>query len=163
MHHSTKFLSPLGVAALCMSAASAQAWSALTPPQREVLASVDRLFSAMATHDVAASRKLLVPGASFVVMKPDGTVAMEHDTDFLEALATKKGEWRERIWEPQVMVQGGLAQVWAPYDLHLDGKLSHCGIDSFSLVHGADGWRIAGISYSVQKQNCAPSPLDTSK
>jgi hypothetical protein len=47
---------------------------------------------------------------------------------------------------------------WAPYDFHLDGKLSHCGIDSFGLVRGADGWRIAGISYTVQKTGCAPSP-----
>ena len=58
-----------------------------------------------------------------------------------------------------LMVQGNLAQVWAPYDFHLDGKLSHCGIDSFSLVRNADGWRVVGVSYTVQKVGCAPSPL----
>jgi hypothetical protein len=39
--------------------------------------------------------------------------------------------------------------------------MSHCGIYSFSLVRNADGWRIAGVSYTVQKTGCAPSPLDT--
>lgn len=125
-----------------------------------VLASIDALFAAMASHDVAAARKLLVPGAGFVVLKPDGTVAMERDVDFLQALGSQKGAWRERIWNPQVLLHGALAQVWAPYDFHLDSKLSHCGVDSFSLVRDASGWRIAGISYTVQPKGCAPSPLD---
>jgi hypothetical protein len=128
--------------------------------QREVLASVDALFDAMAAHDVAAARKLLVPGTSFVVLRPDGRVLMERDSEFLKTLGTQKGDWRERIWSPQVLVQGNLAQVWAPYDFHLDGKLSHCGIDSFAMTRDASGWRIAGISYSVQTHGCAPSPLD---
>ncbi|HTH68287.1 MAG TPA: nuclear transport factor 2 family protein [Rhodanobacter sp.] len=106
-----------------------------------------------------ASRRLILPGASFVVVLPDGTVKIEPDTGYLEALGKHKEVFRERIWEAQVMVQGNLAQVWAPYDFHLDGKLSHCGIDSFSLVRNADGWRVVGVSYTVQKVGCAPSPL----
>lgn len=121
------------------------------------------LFDAMAKHDVDASRKLILPGASFVVVKPDGAVAMEHDTDYLDSLAKHKEAFRERIWNAQVMVQGDIALVWAPYDFHLDGKLSHCGIDSFSMVRTANGWRVAGVSYIVQKVGCAPSPLDTKK
>ena len=127
------------------------------------LGAVDALFDAMAKHDVEASRKLIVPGASFVVVKPDGAVAMEHDTDYLDSLATHKEAFRERIWNAQVTVQGDIAQVWAPYDFHLDGKLSHCGIDSFSMVRTAEGWRVAGVSYTVRKVGCAPSPLDTKK
>jgi hypothetical protein len=160
MQHRMKNLSRVGAVALCLLAmAGASAHGSGTADRRDVLRGVDALFSAMATHDVAAARRLIVPGASFVVVKPDGSVAMEHDTDFLQALAGKKGVWRERIWQPRVMLDGDLAQVWAPYDFHLDGKLSHCGIDSFSLVRGTDGWRIAGISYSVRKQGCAASPL----
>lgn len=128
--------------------------------RHEVLAGVDGLFQAMARHDVAAARRLLMPGASFVVKRPDGRVAMEHDSDFLAALATAKGVWRERIWSPTVLVQGELAQVWAPYDFHLDGAFLHCGVDSFSLVRDGDRWRIAGISYTVRKRGCPPSPLD---
>ena len=91
--------------------------------------------------------------------EPDGTVKIESDTGYLETLGKHKEAFRERIWDARVTVQGNLAQVWAPYDFHLDGKLSHCGIDSFSLVRKADGWRVAGVSYTVQKAGCAPSPL----
>lgn len=145
------------VAALVSAATTAGAVT-LDAQQHEALSSVDALFTAMAGHDVAAARAVLLPGAAFVVHRPDGQVKMEHDTDFLDALAKKGGAWRERIWQPTVLVDGDLAQVWAPYDFHLDGKFSHCGIDSFSLVRQDGRWRIAGISYSVQLKGCATDP-----
>lgn len=154
-------LATLGIAVLAGS--NVQAKDTYSAPQREALGAVDALFAAMAKHDVDASRRLILPGASFVVVLPDGTVKIEPDTGYLETLGKHKEVFRERIWEAQVMVQGNLAQVWAPYDFHLDGKLSHCGIDSFSLVRGPGGWRIAGISYTVQKAGCAPSPLGNVK
>lgn len=144
-------------ATLAFVAAPADAVS-LDAQQREALSSVDTLFTAMAGHDVAAARAVLMPGAAFVVHRPDGQVKLEHDADFLDALAKKGGAWRERIWQPTVLVDGDLAQVWAPYDFHLDGKFSHCGIDSFSLVRQDGRWRIAGISYSVQLKGCATDP-----
>jgi hypothetical protein len=49
-----------------------------------------------------------------------------------------------------------MAQVWAPYDFHLDGKFSHCGVDMFTLVQGKDGWRIAAIAYTGRKDACPP-------
>jgi hypothetical protein len=96
---------------------------------------------------------------SFVVVLPDGTVKVEHDTGCPETLGKPKEASRERIRDVLATVQGNLAQVRAPYDFHFDGKPSHGGIDSFSLVRGADGWRIAGIGCAVQKAGCAPSPL----
>ncbi len=164
MNRRMKTLLQLAIAAIFVFAGiNVQARAAHAATRREVLGAVDSLFDAMAKHDVEASRKLIVPGASFVVVKPDGTVAMEHDTDYLDSLARHKEAFRERIWNAQVTVQGDIAQVWAPYDFHLDGKLSHCGIDSFSMVRTAEGWRVAGVSYTVRKVGCAPSPLDTKK
>jgi aryl carrier-like protein len=159
-----KSLAQLGSAAIFVFVGiNAQAQEAYAATQREVLGAVNALFDAMTKHDVVASRKLIVPGAGFVVVRPDGTLLMEHDTDYLDSLARHKEAFRERIWDAQVTVQGDIAQVWAPYDFHLDGKLSHCGIDSFSMVRTAEGWRVAGISYTVQKVGCAPSPLDARK
>ncbi|EIL97431.1 hypothetical protein RHOFW104T7_10295 [Rhodanobacter thiooxydans] len=150
----------LGVAAFsALAGGNAQAKDAYSALQREALGAVDAFFAAMAKHDVDASRRLILPGASFVVVLPDGRVKVEPDSGYRDMLGKHKEAFRERIWDAQVTVQGNLAQVWAPYDFHLDGKLSHCGIDSFSLVRGTDGWRIAGVSYTVQKTGCAPSPL----
>jgi len=158
-----KTLATLGAAYSVLVGGNVHAKGTYDAPQREALGAVDALFAAMAKHDVDASRQLILPGASFVVVLPDGTVKIEPDTGYLETLGKHKEAFRERIWDAQVTVQGNLAQVWAPYDFHLDGKLSHCGIDSFSLVRGAVGWRIAGISYTVQKTGCVPSPLGSVK
>jgi hypothetical protein len=63
------------------------------------------------------------------------------------------------MWTPAVHVHGAIAVVWAPYDFHIDGKFSHCGVDTFSLVRTATGWQISGISYTVEPTGCAASPL----
>jgi hypothetical protein len=155
----TTFVILGAVAFSVLASISVQAKDTYSAPQREALGAVDALFAAMAKHDVDASRRLILPGASFVVVLPDGTVKIESDTGYLDKLGKHKEAFRERIWDARVTVQGNLAQVWAPYDFHLDGKLSHCGIDSFSLARNADGWRVVGVSYTVQKVGCAPSPL----
>ena len=125
------------------------------------LAAVDTLFEAMATHDTHTVRQLIVPGARFVVVRPDGTSAMRDDAGFLESLGKHpQGELRERMWDHQVLVDGPMAQVWGPYDFHVDGKFSHCGVNSIGLVQGADGWRVAAVSYTMRKDGCAQPPAD---
>ena len=69
----------------------------------------------------------------------------------------------ERMWNPAVRVHGGLADLWAPYDFHQGGRFSHCGVDSFSLVRGPNGWLVASITYTVEQTGCAPSPLGPPK
>jgi hypothetical protein len=121
------------------------------------LAAIDALFSAMSSHDVAAARKILMPGATFLVVRADGATHADNDAGFLETLGKEtQSVWKERIWSPQVRIDGQMAQVWAPYDFHLDGKFSHCGVDVFTLVQGKAGWRIATIAYTGRKDHCPP-------
>ena len=123
------------------------------------LAAVDALFEAMAMHDTHAARQLILPGAQFVVVRPDGTSALRDDAGFIESLAQRpESVLRERMWNHQVLVDGPLAQVWGPYDFHVDGAFSHCGVNSVSLVRGADGWRVAAVSYTMRKDGCEVPP-----
>ncbi|WP_027485698.1 hypothetical protein [Rhodanobacter sp. OR87] len=79
---------------------------------REAFGAVDALFAARAGHDVGASRRLILPGARFVMVRPDGRVRIEPDRGYLEALGKRKEAFRERIRAAQVTVQGNLARVW---------------------------------------------------
>jgi hypothetical protein len=55
-----------------------------------------------------------------------------------------------------------MASVWLPYDLWIDGKWSHCGIDHFTLVQVGTAWRIANLTYSVeQPPACKLHPAGT--
>jgi hypothetical protein len=52
-----------------------------------------------------------------------------------------------------------MAAVWTPYDLYVDGEFSHCGIDNFNLLKTDEGWKITGIVFSMEPENCSESPL----
>jgi hypothetical protein len=74
-----------------------------------------------------------------------------------------KGVSLERMWDPEVRIQGAIAAVWTRYDFHRDGKFSHCGTDAFNLVKTAEGWKIASAMWTVERTGCVPSPLGPPK
>lgn len=131
-----------------------------------VRATVQRLFDAMEQRDTAVARALLVPGAHMIAIRGDTVVTRaraQSDTSFIAQLATGKERLLERFWQPTIHVDGPIASVWTPYDFHVDGKFSHCGVDAFSLVRVGDAWKVASITWTVQIRDCAPSPLGPPK
>jgi hypothetical protein len=124
---------------------------------------VAHLFlSALSAADTAALSGLLAVGAGIHSVREgeEGPVlrAVSRE-DFLEGLGAEDQQFLERMWDPTVQVQDGVATVWAPYDFHLAGEFSHCGIDIFTLLEGMEGWQVTNISYNVIREGCPPSPL----
>ena len=153
----------LAVALLVPSLAAAQ-----TPKSDRdaVVAAVQGFFDSMATRDAElAKRFLLLEGRFVIVSEKDGATIVRTRSiqEWVDGLATGKGRLLERMWNPEVRVQGALATLWTPYDFHIDGKFSHCGIDAFELVKTADGWKISGAAYTVERTNCTASPLGPPK
>jgi hypothetical protein len=107
------------------------------------------------------ARAWLQPGAVLFSVTPAAGRPPRSQTDsaFVAFLARSTDRMLERIWSPQLLVRGGLAQLWAPYDFHVNGKRTHCGVDSFTLIKGATGWRVAAIAYTVETTGCLDSPL----
>jgi hypothetical protein len=132
------------------------------PDTAAVLAVVQRLFDAMAKRDTAAARALLLPGSRLVSLRTASLGAQprqQTDTEFLGSLATGTGQLLERMWNPVASIHGSLANVWTPYDFHIDGRFSHCGVDNFVLVRSANAWQLASVTYTVETAGCVPSPL----
>lgn len=123
------------------------------------LAVVQKLFDAVANKQTAIAKTLFTSDAMLYSAKTDGTAGGITAAAWLERAGNSKDQWLERIWNPKQMESGTVAHVWADYDFHLAGKFSHCGIDSFSLLKTAAGWKIASISDTREKVGCAPSPL----
>jgi hypothetical protein len=127
-----------------------------------VLASVQEFFDTMASRDVAGARGVLMPEGRIVSVRDQNGQAVTRTStveEYLKSLGGGKQANRERIWSPEVRVHGPIASVWTPYDFWVDGKFSHCGVDIFDLVKTADGWKIAALTYTVERTGCAPSPL----
>lgn len=131
------------------------------PEEQAVLGVVQQFFDVLASRDVAAGRDLYLPDSRFVVVsEKEGkqVVTGRSFAEFLEGLAKGKEKLLERMWKPQVTIHGAIASVWTPYDLHRDGRFSHCGVDAFHLVKTESGWKIAGAMYTVEREGCK-SPL----
>ena len=134
---------------------------AQTQDEREVIAVVQKIFDAMAACDPAAARALSMPEGLLYRVAVGADVPIRTTTleAFSAGLANCGQARLERLWQPQVRVHKDIATLWAPYDFWLDGKFSHCGIDSFEFVRTPDGWKLTGGNYTVEREDCAPSPL----
>jgi hypothetical protein len=126
-----------------------------------VLKAVQMFFDTMTARDVDAMRRIMVPRGHFHAMDmrtPKIDPVLLSTEEALAGLQKTKYTSRERIWNPEVRVHGLIATVWAPYDLWVDGKYSHCGVDAFDLIKTTDGWKIAGGAFTMEAK-CGPSPL----
>ena len=50
-----------------------------------------------------------------------------------------------------VLVDGDMAQVWGPYSFWVDYELTHCGINSLSMVKTETGWKVANTTFTMEQ------------
>ena len=152
----TRSLLLAAVIALAPGGAAAQA----PAPDTAILATVTRLFDAMRSRDTAALRALFDSGARLVSsgMARDGTPGLRVTTidDFIRAVGGLTIVADERIFEPEVRQDGGLATVWTRYSFYADAQFSHCGVDAFQLGRTAAGWRIVALADTRRREGCTP-------
>lgn len=74
---------------------------------------------------------------------------------FLKAVGTPHDQvWDEKIEFSHINIDGPMASVWTPYEFHLGGNFSHCGVNSFQLYKGDNGWKIIYIVDTRRRDNC---------
>jgi hypothetical protein len=126
----------------------------------EVVQVVQDLFDAMRARDRTALEAVFTDGArlSRGVTGADGTFAVR-DTpmdQFIDGIVSAETEalLDERIYNPEVRIDGNLATVWVEYDFYLGEEFSHCGVDAFQLAHDGTAWRIFQIADTRQREGC---------
>lgn len=133
--------------------------SAAALEKASVLEVMDRYLAAISSSDLEAMKQLQMPeGMTYRAMSSaDGTVqVVPHPNSWWVDPARKEGHaLRERYWAPTVLVRGSIAVVWAPYEFWIDGKTSHCGIDSFDFVKVGGRWLVANAMWTVEPDACA--------
>jgi hypothetical protein len=123
---------------------------AATPDEKAVLVPIHAMFDGMAKRDAAAIQASALPGATMVLMR-GGTTEQITFAAFAERVGKGKTRIEERIHDPQMRVDHDLAVVWAPFEFRLNGKVDHCGTDSFNLVYTDGQWLIANFAATVRK------------
>lgn len=54
-------------------------------------------------------------------------------------------KFQEKILSYNIQIDGSMAHVWAPYEFYLNDKLSHSGVNTFTLFKEKDIWKIIYI------------------
>jgi hypothetical protein len=143
-----RIVSIFALATLCLVAGTSE--------DTDALATTQKLFDGMAAHDAAVIRSTVLSDARLYALRADGSAQGVSASDFADRIAGMKGDLVERFTaKPTVLVSGNIAQVWGEYEFLRDGKFGHCGIDSFSLLRTAGGWKIATIAYTSETTGCS--------
>ncbi|GAB5500084.1 MAG: hypothetical protein PsegKO_23950 [Pseudohongiellaceae bacterium] len=122
---------------------------------------VDYFFESINTGNGALLAGLEVDGAQVLNIREDvpGDYEFVERAWFGEDSFSDGARLTERYWDEQLLISDHLAVFWAPYDLHVDGEFSHCGIDVLNLIKIDEQWKIGHAMWTIQRQGCAASPL----
>jgi hypothetical protein len=127
-----------------------------------VMATVQKVFDAMRTRDTALLRQAFDTSARLAGVSTRGpapAVRLTTPAAFGAAVAgAPAGDvWNERIWDPEVKIDGDVAQVWAYYTFHRNKAFSHCGVDAFMLLKVGSEWKITQLADSRRTAGCTHS------
>jgi hypothetical protein len=145
---------PLAVA-LCVTPRMSRAQES---DRAAILATVQKVFDAMRTRDTALLTQAFDSTARLAGVSTRGTpaVSLTAPSQFGASIArAPAGDvWNERIFDPEVKIDGNVAQVWAYYTFHRNGTFSHCGVDAFMLLKVGTTWKITQLADSRRTQGC---------
>mgnify|MGYP003575245705 CR=1 FL=1 len=146
------------VALLLGLSTAVEAQSTAAPDERAaVLALVQRLWDALEARDTAMARAVFDSSATLarvVTRNGEARVQLTRVSEFIEALSHATEPWNERMFSPEVRIDGPLASVWTEYDFHLGDKFSHCGVDAFQMLKTSAGWKIVALSDTARREGC---------
>ena len=146
------------LALLLATATPAAAQHAGEGDSAAVLATVERLFGALASKDRADLLGAVVAEGRATATGVDDAgrpyVQSMDWTTFADRLAGMTDRLRERLIDPHVHVEGDIAMIWSRYEFEIDGAFSHCGIDHFDLVRIEGRWRVLNLTWTRQTEGC---------
>ena len=123
---------------------------------------IDAYHEAVLTHDGSRLANLFIPQGSMWLnvlsdeayarakaKSPDAVkVRVGSYTDFAKLVSASKASFNPTHTHLQQNSDGTIASVYFDFVFLVDGKETNRGSESWVLVKGTDGWRIAAITYS---------------
>ncbi len=129
-----------------------------TDDAKAVRGVIDSLFAEMAASNPPAIVALQRPESQIVAVArgKDGKNTIHYySADTFSKFFTKKdANIEELMYAPKTFVDGDVAMYWGRYVFFVDGKISHCGLNTFHLVKTDDGWKIANAASTIDPTAC---------
>lgn len=147
----------LGVVALLLAAApsSMRAQS----DREQVLATIQAFTNALKAKDTVAMAASLDSVSRMTLLRPTQNggvrIFLLSGKDFIrQTTQPNQPAYDEPIRNPVVQIDADLASVWAEYQVRRDGKVTHCGYDSFQLARLGGKWKIINVSDTFRQTGC---------
>ena len=76
--------------------------------------------------------------------KKGTTFEDEKPSNFYKSIATIPNDvqFQEKILSYNIQIDGTMAHAWTPYEFYVNGKLSHSGVNAFTLFKEDKVWKI---------------------
>ena len=120
---------------------------------------ITKLFTAMYESDGEAIRSCFTDSAILQTIarnaKGETLIRSEQVSEFITVVSSlPKAAAEERVVFDIVKTDAQLAIAWTPYQFYMNGRFSHCGVNSFQLVRSNGQWKIQYIIDTRRKQGC---------
>jgi hypothetical protein len=131
---------------------------AQTAEEQAVLLPIKQLFLGMQNKDTNMIKAQMHKNTwYFYTYRYNKNGELKIDTSTLKNFTTSIGnlneqQIEEKIFKPIVKIDEPLATVWVDYEFWLNNKLSHIGVDAFTLVKIGNEWKITGIVDTRKKK-----------
>ena len=127
--------------------------------EEAVKTAIMTLFDGMREADSAKVHSVFIDDVSMQTIAPGRNNEMMLQTGDLQRFLTSVGTphdrvYDERILDYQIKIDGAVASVWTPYKFYLGDQFSHCGVNSFQLMKGTEGWKIIYLVDTRRRGNC---------
>ena len=123
--------------------------------KKEVLNVAQQFFDAMEQNDSVTFKSLFLPESYNYYIQEKDSLRFGAQSPFGFKFS-KERIIKERFSDADVSVQvhKRIAVIWGHYDLWVNNKFSHCGVDVFTLLKTNAGWKIASLAFSMDNEGC---------
>ncbi|UPZ14663.1 nuclear transport factor 2 family protein [Flavobacterium humidisoli] len=116
--------------------------------KQEVQKCIESFFEGFHQRDstkikLVCSNKMILQSITESVVKGN-KLSDESVKEFYKSIASipSSMKFQEKILSYTIQIDGAMAHVWTPYEFYLNDKLSHSGVNAFTLFKEKDSWKI---------------------
>ena len=126
----------------------------------EVKNTIVKFFDAFHKQDSVAIKTIVAEGTMLqsIGKNKEGVTQLstQEFSNFLKSIVSipKDQKFEEKLLDFKIRVDGDMANAWTPYEFWFNGKLSHCGVNSFQLIRLDGTWKIIYLIDTRRREGC---------
>lgn len=124
--------------------------TAIAKDASRAMTPINNMFDAMREHDGEKLLAQFVEGAMLERAQKDNSIKQTELAKFAAFVSQTDKHLDEHLFNVTIKTSDNLASAWTPYAFYLDGKLSHCGVNSFQMIKQNNQWK---IRYLIDNQH----------